>query len=140
LDDDELEQAMGGVVEHEIVELSPIFQEALGLGDLTLERGPRAIDLRDDVVDAQQVLARQLHLPFGLLASLPVLGDAGRLLDEEAPILGTCADDLPDPALLDDGVRLRADARAEEELGHVAEADLRFVDEVFARAVAEKTA
>src|SRR6185369_11106857 len=71
----------------------------------------------------------------GLLLRLE-LRDARRFLDDRAAILRTRADDLADAALLDDRVRLRADAGTEEEVGDVAQAARRLVDEVLARAVA----
>ena len=48
--------------------------------------------------------------------------------------------DLADPALLDDRVGLGADAGAEEEVGDVAQAARRLVDEVLRGAVAEQAA
>src|SRR5450755_1238163 len=126
---------MRGVVQDEVVQLLPVLYEALGLGDLALARSARAVDLGDDVVDAQQVLARQLHLAFGLLAALLVFGDAGRLFQEHASVFRACADDLTDATLLDDGVGLRADARAQEQLGDVAQANLRLVKQVLARPI-----
>jgi hypothetical protein len=40
------------------------------------------VDFRDDVRHAQQVLPRELHLAFGELSPLLVLGDACRFVDE----------------------------------------------------------
>ena len=74
------------------------------------------------------------------LLALLVLGDAGGLFDEQAAVFRARADDQADPALLDDRVRLGADAGAEEELGDVLQADLRLVDQVLARAVAVEAA
>ncbi len=136
----ELEVLVRRVEQHEILELATVVEEALGLRHLTLERCAVAIDLRDDVGHAQKVLARELHLALRHLAALLVLGDAGGLVDEHAPVLRTRAHDLTDAPLLDDRVRLGADAGAEEELGHVAQAHLGLVDEVLARPVAEEAA
>jgi putative FmdB family regulatory protein len=135
---DDLEELVGGLVEDEVFELVAVRDVALGLGGLALEGREAPLDLGDDVPDAQEVLARLVHLELGLLLPGLVLGDAGGLLDEEAAVLGAGGDDEPDLALLDDGVRLGADAGAEEEVGDVLEADLGLVDQVLARAVAEE--
>ena len=77
------------------------------------------LELAQDVVDAQQVVARALHLALGgELAGAEARG-AGGFLDEEAQVLRLGVDELLDAPLLDDGVRLRADAGAEEQLGDV---------------------
>ena len=110
---------MRRLVELQVLELVAVRDVALGLRRLALERGEVALDLGDDVADAQQVLLRELHLALGLLLPRLELGDAGGLLDEQAPVLGLGADDEADLALLDDRVRLRADAGAEEEIGDV---------------------
>ena len=132
----ELEELVRGVVELEVLELVAVRDEALGLRGLALERAEVALDLRDDVADAQQVLPRELHLALGLLLAALVLRDAGGLFDEQAAIFGLRADDQADPALLDDRVGLGADAGAEEELGDVLQADRRLVDQVLAVAAA----
>jgi hypothetical protein len=56
------------------------------------------------------------------------------------PLLGPRRDDEPDPALLDDGVSLGADARAQEELDHVTQTARDAVQEVVALPVAEQPA
>ena len=58
---------MRRLVELEVLELVAVRDVALGLRGLALERAEVALDLGDDVADAQQVLLRQLHLPLGLL-------------------------------------------------------------------------
>ena len=139
LEDDpaaKLEELVRSVVELEVLELAAIGDVALGLGRLALERAEVSLDLRDDVADAQQVLLRHLHLPLGLLLPALELRDAGGLLDEEAAVLRLRADDEADLALLDDRVGLRPDARSEEEVGDVLQADGRLVDQVLAVAVA----
>src|SRR6185436_5418851 len=73
---------------------------------------------------------------LGLLLPALELRDAGGLFDEKATIFGLRADDEADLSLLDDRVRLRTDAGAEEEIGDVLQANLDFVDQVLAVAVA----
>jgi hypothetical protein len=86
----------------------------------------------------RRVLPGLLELLLGRLFLGLELGDAGRLLDDRAAVGGTRRHDLADAALLDDRVRLGADAGAEEEVGHVAQPARLLVDEVVRRAVAEQ--
>ena len=58
----------------------------------------------------------------------------GRFLDQLAAIGRTRAEDLPDLPLLDDGVRLHADARVHQQVLDVLEAHDLAVDEVLALA------
>src|SRR5262249_54481587 len=103
-----------------------------GPGSLALERAALLLDLEDDVVDARQVLARSIELQLRRAATRLVLGDAGRLFDERAPFGRPRRQDLPDLALLDDGVRLDAESRVHQQIVHVAKpADLA-VDQVLA--------
>ncbi len=137
---DDLEQLVRRLVEHEVLELALVGDVALGLGRLALERREVSLDLAHDVADAEQVLPRLVHLELGLLLPGLVLRDAGRLFDQHAPVFGARAHDEADLALLDDRVRLRADAGAEEQIGDVLEPHLRLVDEVLAGPVAEEAA
>ena len=97
---------------------------------LTPQRVRLAVQLPDDVADAQQVVAGPLDLALGRHLAAAVEGRAGRLLDEEAQLVRLGADDLADAALLDDRVGLGADAGPEEQFGDVAQAAGPFVDEV----------
>jgi hypothetical protein len=138
--DRELEEAVRGDVQLEVLDLAAIGLVALGLLGLALERREVAIELGDDVADAQEVLPRLVHLPFGGLLLGLELRDARGLLDEVAAILGLGRDDEADAALLDDRVGLGADARAEEEVRHVHETNRGLVDEVLALARAIEAA
>ncbi len=131
---DELKVSVGGLVELQVFDLAAVGHVPLRLRGLALERGKAALDFGDDVPHAQQVLLRELHLPFGLLLPALELGDARRLFDEQPPVLRLGAHDEPDLSLLDDRVRLGAGARAEKQVGHVAQADGGLVDEVIALA------
>ena len=95
------------------------------------------VELAQHVVDAQQILARALHLALRLRLAAAVQGRAGGFFDEQAPIFGLGVDELLDTSLLDDRVGFRADAGAEEELGDVLQAAGRLVDEVLRLAGAE---
>ena len=109
---------------------------ARGARGLPLQRGARAVDLRDDVREAQEVSARLLELHLGLTLADLVLRDAGGLLDEPAAILRLRREDQVDLLLLDDRVRAHAEAGAEEDLLHVLEARPLSVEDVVALAVA----
>jgi hypothetical protein len=86
------------------------------------------------------VLAGGLHPALGQLLLGLVLGDAGRLVDQRAPVLGPRRDDEADAPLLDDGVGLRAHAGAEEEVDDVAQAADHAAEEVLALAAAVEAA
>ena len=95
---------------------------ARGARGLALERGARAVDLGHDVREAQQVPARLLELDLGLALADLVLRDAGRLLDEAAPVLRLRRENEVDLLLLDDRVGPHAEAGAEQDLLHVLQA------------------
>ena len=83
-----------------------------------------------NVLDAQEVLAGIFETPLRLLAPFLVAGDAGRLFEEHAQVVRLGLDDARNHALANDGVRTRAEAGAEEQIGDVLAADLQVVDEV----------
>ena len=89
-----------------------------------------AAEFEADVLDARQVLARVLEAVLGFLAPFLVLGDAGRLFEEDAQVVGLGLDDARDHALADDGVGARPEAGAEEEVDDVLAADVQVVDVV----------
>jgi hypothetical protein len=99
--DDHLEQPVRGVMQEQVLELAAVLDEAVRLRGLALQAGPGAIYFRDDIRDARQVLARLIHLSLRLLAALLVLGDPRGFFDVQAAIFWSRADDLADPALLD---------------------------------------
>jgi hypothetical protein len=85
------------------------------------------------------MLARRVHAALGGLLLGLVLGDARGLVEQAAPVIGTRRDDESDAPLLDDGVGLRAHARAQEKLHDVSEARRHAVEKVFAVAAAIET-
>jgi hypothetical protein len=113
---------------------------ALGLGGLPLERIHLPGDLFQNVEDARQVLLGAFQLGFRQPLAGLVLGDAGGLFDDGAAVLRLGAEDLADAALLDDGVALRAQAGAHEDILDVAQAGGVAVDQVFALAGAVEAA
>src|SRR6185437_12362686 len=81
---------------------------ALRLGGLALERIHLAGDFFKDVIDAGKVLARGFEAGFGHATLGLVLANAGGFFDDGAALVGFGTEDLPDAALFDDGVGLRA--------------------------------
>ena len=113
---------------------------ALGLGGLALQRVHLPRDFVEDVVDARQVQLGVFQTSFGQPLARLVLGDAGGLFDDGAAVSRLAAEDLPDAALLDDGVGLGAQAGAHEDVLNVAQAAELAVQQVFAFAGAEQAA
>ena len=97
---------------------------------LPFERCHLTFELVQHILNAHQVLARPSHLALGgqLAAAKP--GRPGRLLEEQAKLLGLGVDELIDPPLLDDGVRLGTHSGPEKELGDVLQPARRPVDEI----------
>ena len=108
------------------------------LGRLPLERIHLAGDFLQNVVDARQVLLGAFQLGFGQPLARLELGDAGGFFDHRAAVLRLGAEDLPDAPLLDDGVALRPQAGAHEDVLDVAQARGAAVDQVFAFAGTEQ--
>ncbi len=117
-------------------QLIPQDEVALGLLRLRSQRLHLELQLRDLVVDAQEVFLRALQLALGLLLAVAVLGDARRLLKDLPPVAALGGEDLVDPPLADDGVALLAHAGVQEELRHVLQPDGLAVDVVLALAAA----
>ena len=98
------------------------------------------VQFAQDVVDAQQILARVAQPVRGFAAALLVLRDAGRLLEEHAQLFRARLDDARDHALADDGVGARTQARAEKNVLDVAPAHRLAVDVIGRGAVAREGA
>ncbi len=110
------------------------FLVASGLGGLALQRIYLPPHFFQNVEHARQVLFRAFQLGF----RQPLLGfefaDARGFFDDGPPVLRLVAQDLPDAALLDDGVAFGAQAGADEEVLDVAQPRDFAVDQVFALA------
>ena len=132
----ELVDLLLGHVDVEPAQLVAEFLVLLRLADLPLQRADLPLHLPQDVRLAQQVLLGLLDLPQRLLAVRLELGDARRLLEHRAAVLGLGREDRVDLALRHHRIRACADARAHEEVLDVLQAARLLVDEVFARAVA----
>jgi hypothetical protein len=109
---------------------------ALGRARLAVQVFQLLVDLVAHVLDAFEILARGLDPAFRLLAPLLVFGDAGGFFQMRAQLLRVGFDDLADHALLDDRIAARPEARAEKEVGDVATAAARAIQEIHRLAVA----
>ena len=109
-------------------------QRAVAIGRLRLgaQRLIPALHLAPDVLYLRHVGGRLSQLPFGFGGAGPVGQDAGRLLEDRAPLLRLLGEDAVDPALLQRGVAGGGQAGIGEQLAHVAQPALRAVDEVLA--------
>ena len=93
---------------------------ALGLGGLALERVHLPRDLFEDVVHAREILLGGFEAQFGEALLGLEAGDAGGLFDDGAAVVRLGAEELADALLLDDGVALRPEAGAHEDVLNVA--------------------
>ena len=107
---------------------------------LALERANLALHLAHDVVDAHKIRFGVFEFAQGFLLLRFELGDAGRLFEDRTAIFRTTAQDQVDLALLHDGVAAATDAGIHEKVVDVAQPARRFVEQVFAFAVAEDPA
>ncbi len=89
---------------------------------LALERVELAGDFFENVEHARQILPRAFEFRFGQTLARFELADAGGFLDDGAAILRARAKNLTDAALLDDGIALRAQAGAHEDVLDIAQA------------------
>ena len=92
---------------------------ALGLVHLTLQGAELARDLALDVLGAGEVVLHCRKLSLRALLALAVLGDARRLLDELAALLGATGQDGVKLSLTDDGVGVLAQARIVQDVRDV---------------------
>ena len=104
----------------ELLALDPRAQ--LGRLRLALQRPQSRPRLALQVERPVEVVARGAQLQLGAAAALAVLAEAGRLLDQQAPLARLGVDDRLDPALADHRVHLAAEVGVGEDLDHVDEA------------------
>ena len=90
------------------------------------------LQLRNFVVDADQVFLCPLQLPLRLLLPVAEAGDAGGLLEDLPALAAPGGEDFVNFALADDGIALPPKAGVQKQLRHVLEADGLAVDVVFA--------
>ena len=108
-----------------------------GAVSLALQRSELALYLARHVPCPLQVRIHARELAQRALFSLLVLEDSRGLFDERAPILRPRVQDLVEPALADDRMRVTSEPGVVEQLLDVHEASRGLVDEVLALAVAK---
>ena len=121
-------------------ELGDEVAVAAGGVGLALERAELAPHLAEQVAEAGEVALGGGEPALGLLLAPAVLQDAGRLLDDEAALLGPGVEHGVDLALADDDVLLAADAGVGQQLLDVEQPARHAVDGVLAVARAEQRA
>ena len=88
---------------------------------LALQRVHLPADFLQNVEHARKILPRALQLRLRQAFLGLVLADAGRFLDDGAPVRRLVRKNLPDASLLDDRVALRTEAGAAEQILNVAQ-------------------
>src|SRR6516225_10901840 len=111
---------------------------ALGLARLALQQIHLPRDFIKNVIDARQVQLGVFQTSFGEPFARLELGDAGSLFDDSPSISRLAAENLPDASLLDDGIRLRPESRAHENVLDVAQAAELAIQQVLALTRAEQ--
>ena len=114
------------------LELLPQGQILPGLFRLDSQRLHLQLQLRDFVVDAQEVFLGGGQPPLRLFLPVPVLGNTGSLLEDLPAVRAFDGQNLIDPALADVGVALFAQARVHEHLIDIPQAGGLAVNIVFA--------
>ena len=92
------------------------FFEAFGLACLTLETGHLAFDLKDNIVDPQEVLIGGGDLAQGFFFAIFIPCHTSGFLYEESPLFRAGIGDGADIPLLDDRVGLGAHAASHEHI------------------------
>ena len=105
-----------------------------GFGSLALERIRLAADLFQNVEHARQILTGAFEPGLGQPLARFILADSRGFLDHRAAVGRFVRKNLADAALLDDGVALRAEAGAAEQILNIAQPRVVAVDLVFALA------
>ena len=108
------------------------FRVTARLGGLPLERGELLFDFDVNVVDAGKIDLRGFQLGFGKTPLGLELRDSGGFFDDRAAVGRLRAENLADAALLDDGVGVRSQADAHEQILNVAQPRHAAIDEILA--------
>ena len=105
------------------------------MGEVTAEAYVDAqlpLQLVQDIVHPGHVFQRPGQLPVRFFLPGLELHDAGRVLEDQTPVLALPGKDLVDPALPDDGIAFLADTGVPEQVDHVLQAAAAPVQEIFA--------
>ena len=91
-------------IDLKVAQLVAQLQIGAGLGALLFQRLQAAVQLRKDILQPLEVLARMLELALRLLLAHAVAHDARRLLERGAAFVGFVGQYLVHAALADDGI------------------------------------
>ena len=116
------------------------FLVSPSFASLPLQRADLAFHLADGVFQSQEVLLGIVQLAQGFLFLLLEFGDARCFLKYLSALKWSALDDLGYLALRHDAVAIAADARAHEQLLHVAQAARHVVEKIFATAITKNSA
>ncbi len=105
---------------------------------LTLQRAEPLALLGEEIGQPGDVEVGLFQPPHRAVAPAPVLGDAGRLLDDGAVLVGAGVEDVPDLPLADQDVLVPAHSAVGEDLVEVEQPARRAVELVLGGAVAEQ--
>ena len=97
------------------------FLVTFGLRRLPLQRIHLPPDFFQNVEHARKILPRAFELRFRQALAGLVFPDARRFFDDGAPVGRLVRKNLPDAPLLDDGVALRTQPRAAEQILNIAQ-------------------
>ena len=108
----------------------------LGGPRLALQRLQALLEFDDQVVDATDVLLGVANAIFGFAATFLIFGNASGLFQEDPQLLGLRLDQARDRALFDDRVAARSESGPEKDVGDVATATARAIEEIDGLSVA----
>src|SRR6266566_8741390 len=111
---------------------------ALGFRRLPLQRVHLPRDFLEDVAHARQVLLSVLETRFRQPLLRLEFRNSGSLFDNRPPVGRTAAQNLPNPSLLDERIRLRPEARAHEQFLNIAQPAQLSIQQIFAIARAKQ--
>ena len=114
------------------VAASAQFGVALGAAALAGQRADLGGHLADQIVQALQVDRRLLQAALGGAAPVAVQPDAGRFLEEFAPVVGTVGEQGVDHLALDHDAGVRTEPRAAQQIVNVPQPAGRAVEQVVA--------
>src|SRR5262249_38059641 len=103
-----------------------------GFRGLTLQRAQLFGHFLRNVINSKQVLLSLFQLGFGELSFRFKFGDSGSFFNYRSAVGGLRTQNQTDSALLDNGIRIRSQARSHENVLDVAQPYLPAVDQVFA--------
>ena len=114
----------------DVLELLADFLVASSFRGLTLEGSELPFDFQDDVVDANEILLRQLQFEFRTSASTLVAADAGGFLNNNSPLIGFGAEQPADSSLRNQRIRGETQSCLLQNLVNILQAAMSPVDRI----------